>query len=125
MTPKNSKRPSRARRFAAAAGVVAVLDGTPAVAQPAGPGDVWAYYSELTAKGSFTFKMDGKQYTKSVGALRWDVPADRLTAAGLDRNFTAFCAEPLVGVTAGNTYRFDVQAPEDPAAYGLPATSRR
>ncbi|HYH67641.1 MAG TPA: hypothetical protein VD866_23290 [Urbifossiella sp.] len=122
MTPKNTNRSSRARRFAAAAGVVAVLDGSPALAQQPAAGDVWAYYSELHSKGSFSFKMDGQSYTKSVGALRWDVPTDRLTAAGLDRNFTAFCAEPLVGVTAGNTYRFDVQSPEDPLAYGLPAT---
>jgi hypothetical protein len=50
------------------------------------------------------------------------VPLDRLSAGGLDRNFTAFCAEPLVGVTAGNTYRFHVQNPEDPEAYGLPNT---
>ncbi len=123
MTPKNTNRPSRARRFAAAAaGVVAALDASPALAQQPATVDVWAYYAELNPKGSFTFKMDGQSYTKSVGALRWEVPTDRLTGAGLDRAFTAFCAEPLVGVTAGNTYRFDVQSPEDPLAYGLPAT---
>lgn len=122
MTPKNTTRRSRARRLASAAAVVAVLDGSPVLAQPAQPSDVWAHYVELSGKGTFSFKMDGQTYTKNVGALRWDVPADRLSAGGLDRNFTAFCAEPLVGVTAGNTYRFHVQNPEDPEAYGLPNT---
>ncbi len=122
MTPKNALRRSRARRFASAAIVVAALDGSPVMAQQpqVQTADVWAHYRGLAdAKGTFAFKMDGTSYTKTVGALRWDVPEDRFTGAGFDRTFTAFCAEPLVGVTAGTTYRFDLQRPEDPAAYGL------
>ena len=120
MTPKNdSPPPRRARRFAAAVAVAGVLDGGAAMAQTP---DILATYRGLDPQGRFAFKMNGEAHTKSVGALHWDVPAERLTAGGLDRSFTAFCAEPLVGVTAGTTYRFDVQSVDDPAAYGLPNT---
>ncbi|HEX4613593.1 MAG TPA: hypothetical protein VH092_35755 [Urbifossiella sp.] len=119
MTPKNTNRRPRLRRMASAVAAIGLLDGSPVQAQTP---EVWAHYVELNPKGSFVFKMDGQSYTKSVGALRWDVPLDQPSAGGLDRRFTAFCAEPLVGVTAGNTYRFNMQMPEDPAAYGLPDT---
>ena len=123
MTPKNTNPRSRARRFATAAAVVGVLDGSPALAQaPVADASIWAHYNGLDPKGTFAFKMDDQRYTKSVGALRWDVPRERLTAAGFDRTFTAFCAEPLVGVTACTTYRFDVQDINSPVAYGLPDT---
>lgn len=121
MTPKNDTPPARprARRFATAVAAAAVLDASPALAQNV---DILATYRGLDPQGRFAFKMGGEAHTKSVGALHWDVPADRFSAGGLDRSFTAYCAEPLVGVSAGTTYRFDVQSPDDPAAYGLPDT---
>jgi hypothetical protein len=128
MTPRNSTPPrSRARRFASAVAVAGVLDGSQALAQEpvaatAKTADVVAVYNGLNPTGSFSFKLNGESYTKPVGMLHWNVSPDRLTAAGLDRAFTAFCAEPLVGVAAGTTYRFDLQSPDEPAAYGLPVT---
>jgi hypothetical protein len=58
----------------------------------------------------------------SVGILNWDVPSSEFTTAGLDRTFRTYCAEAPIGVTSGKTYRFQVQSPSLPEAFGLPET---
>ena len=123
MTPRNTNGRSRTRvrRIAAAVAVAGLLDSPAAWAQAPTP-DVIATYGGLDPKGSFTFKMKGATHTKPVGLLNWDVPQDQFSTAGLDRSFKAFCAEPLVGVTAGNTYSFNLLSPDSTAAYNLPDT---
>ena len=59
----------------------------------------------------------------SVGILNWDVPSTEFTTAGLDRTFRTYCAEAPIGVTEGKTYRFEVQSPSRPEAFGLPETA--
>jgi len=107
------------RRFAAAAAVVGFFDTSTVWAQNP---EVIATYRGLDAKANFSFKMKGESYAKPVGLLNWDVPQEQFGTAGLDRAFKAYCAEPLVGVTAGNTYRFDILSPDEPPSYNLPDT---
>ena len=58
-----------------------------------------------------------------VGILHWDVPESEVTTGGMDRSFRTYCAEAPIGVALGTTYRFLIQAPEAPEAYGLPETA--
>lgn len=88
-------------------------------------------YQGADPKGEFAFKfvntkMKAREpagnYVRPSGLLRWTVPEDQFAANGLagqDAAFATFCAEPLVGVVAGRTYQFELQSPDDPAAYGL------
>jgi hypothetical protein len=120
MTPRRTDRRKRhpIRRLAATA-VVGLLDPGSAFGQNP---EVIATYQGLDGRANFAFKLKDQSHTRPVGLLNWVIPDDQFSTAGLPRTFPAFCAEPLVGVTAGNTYRFDLQNPEDPAAYGLPNT---
>lgn len=118
---------SRGRYFAAL--VAGLLIGGVSLAQNP---IITATYQEANPKDTFSFTTskgvapaaDGKLpvNTKNVGTLRWDVPTTQFGTSGLDRAFDTFCAEPLVPVNAGKTYRFEVQSPEVPEAYGLPDT---
>ena len=84
---------------------------------------ITATYQGAGARDTFAFKWKEKgQYTKSVGTLHWDVPVSQFGTSGLDRAFDTYCAEALVPIHAGKTYRFEVQSPETPEAYGLPDT---
>ncbi|MDB5306667.1 MAG: hypothetical protein JWO38_869 [Gemmataceae bacterium] len=58
----------------------------------------------------------------AVGMLNWEVPPSEFGTAGMDRTFRTYCAEAPVRVAAGNTYRFEIQSPAIPEAYGLPNT---
>src|SRR5262245_37820323 len=65
------------------------------------------YYQGLNPRGDFAFKWkDQGNHTRPVGTLNWSVPGEFAGTRGMGRDFRAFCAESLVGVTAGNTYRF-------------------
>lgn len=103
----------RTRGWLAAAVAVGLL--APGAARAQNSDRVSATYDGLGAKAAFTFKLDGVTYTRPVGRLNWTV-AGSFGTAGLERTFSTFCAEPLVGVTAGGTYPFRVTAPDDPAA---------
>src|SRR5262245_45142651 len=78
---------------------------------------VTATYESLQPSESFAFTLEDRKaekktaHTRSVGVLRWSVPATEFGTSGLGRNFVSYCAEPLVGVTTGKTYRFDLQKP--------------
>lgn len=105
--------------------LAAVLTGamfvTPAFAQ--GP-DLSATYLGPAAKENFAFTWKEKgNFTRAVSRMAWEVPATELSTGGLDRNFGTYCAEALVGVVAGKTYRFEVQLPEVPQMYDLPDTN--
>ena len=92
----------------------------PAPVQP----DLVATYQGPVAKELFAFKWKEKSgnFTRAVCRMGWEVPTTELSTAGLDRNFGTYCAEALVGVVAGRTYRFEIQMPEVPEMYGLPDT---
>ncbi|HJZ53844.1 MAG TPA: hypothetical protein VKE74_02740, partial [Gemmataceae bacterium] len=77
-------------------------------------------YEGLNPRGDFAFKWKDKgDHTRPVGVLNWSVPAESVGTRGMGRDFRTFCAESLVGVSAGDTYRFEITPPEVPAAFGL------
>lgn len=85
--------------------------------------EVIATYLKVDPNETFAFKLNGKgSFKKTVGTMYWDVPKSEFGTSGLDRAFQSYCAEPLVGVNAGKTYRLEVQSPEVTEAYGLPDT---
>ncbi len=106
------------RLFLAAALVATTT--LPAAAQTP---DVTAVYGGASNKQMLAFRMKGHgEFVKPIGLMNWEVPASEFGTAGLDRQFAAFCAEPLVGVTAGRVYQFSVHELERPENYGLPNT---
>ncbi len=81
------------------------------------------FYNRLDPKDSFKYKWKGVEKTCNVGAFQWEVPASEFATGGLDRNFTGFCAEILVPIQAGKTYRYQPEGLANPQAYALPATA--
>ena len=110
----------------ACVGLMAAVAATTLLAAPAALGQnpqVTALYQGANPKQDFSFTWKEKgNFTKPAGRLRWEVPASEFSTGGMDRSFTGFCSEPLVGIIAGNTYRYEVQTPEMPEAFGLPNT---
>ncbi|MBN9119630.1 MAG: hypothetical protein J0I06_10830 [Planctomycetes bacterium] len=120
MTSPNTNGQRRGRAgwlVAVAVGLVA-----PATAPAQAPDEVTARYEGLDSKANFTFRLRGEVHTRPVGTLNWTVPEKHFSTSSLGRTFKTYCAEPLVGVAAGNTYRFELLSPNHPAAYNLPDT---
>lgn len=118
-SPPGLGRTSLPYAFAALALAAAIPDATAEGPRP----EVSAVYLGQTAGASFSFHMDGRgSHTRNVGMLNWRVADSEFGTAGLDREFAAFCGDALAGVTAGSTYRFEMQTADLPAAYGLPDT---
>ena len=91
--------------------------------QPVGPNpEVIATYKGAQPKQDFAFKIKDKGYVRPAGTLHFVIPATEFGTSGLDRNFLSYCGEPLKSIVAGRTYRFELQAPETPEAFGLPDT---
>ena len=91
----------------------------PAPAEPVKTPQVIAYYQGLNPRADFAFKWKGEANTRSVGLLNWSVPGDRVSTGNMGRDFRTFCAQTLIGVTAGQTYKFEINMPELPSGYGL------
>jgi hypothetical protein len=77
------------------------------------------YYSKLEPKEEFKYRWKGKPAVANAGVFRWEVPETEFGTNGLDRNFTGYCAELLVPITAEKTYRFRVNSLYAPANYAL------
>jgi uncharacterized membrane protein YgcG len=80
------------------------------------------YYDRFDPKAIFKYKWKGEEKVCNVGAFHWMVPESEFATGGLDRNFTGFCAEVNVTITAGKTYRFRLISLLEPTNYGLEAT---
>ena len=102
-------------------GFLAVLIGVVA-AQPrvsAQTPELEVFYSKLEPKEQFKYKWKGKEGVVNAGVFRWEVPQKEFGTNGLDRNFTGYCAEVLVPITADKLYRFQVNSLYAPEDYGL------
>ncbi len=77
------------------------------------------FYTKLEPKEQFKYKWKGKEAVCSAGVFRWEVPQTEFGTNGLDRNFTGYCAEVLVPITADKTYRFRMNSIFAPENYGL------
>jgi hypothetical protein len=82
-----------------------------------------AFYHRLEPKETFKYRWKGEDKLCNVGAFGWEIPPSTFSTGGLDRNFTGYCAEILVPITAGQTYRFQPIGLNEPQSYGLPATA--
>jgi hypothetical protein len=83
------------------------------------------FYRKLEPREAFKFTWKGKASLVSAGVFRWEVPESAFGTNGLDRNFTGYCAEVLVPITADKTYRFRTNSLYDAANYGLKADDER
>ncbi|QJW99225.1 hypothetical protein [Frigoriglobus tundricola] len=79
------------------------------------------FYTKLDPKEPFKYTWKGKEGTCSAGVFRWEVPKTEFGTNGLDRNFTGYCAEVLVPITADQLYRFKVNSIYAPDNFGLAA----
>ena len=77
------------------------------------------FYTKLEPKAQFKYKWKGQAAVCTAGVFRWEVPQSEFGTNGLDRNFTGYCAEVLVPITADNLYRFRMNSIYAPANYGL------
>jgi hypothetical protein len=77
------------------------------------------FYRKLDPRDQFRYAWQGKEAVCSAGVFRWEVPAKEFGTNGLDRNFTGYCAEVLVPITADRLYRFRVNSLFAPENYGL------
>jgi hypothetical protein len=77
------------------------------------------FYRKLDPKDQFKYKWKDKEAVCTAGVFRWEVPAREFGTNGLDRNFTGYCAEVLVPITANKLYRFQVNSLFAPENYGL------
>jgi hypothetical protein len=77
------------------------------------------FYSKLEPKDEFKYKWKGKAAVSNAGVFRWEVPETEFGTNGLDRNFTGYCAEVLVPITAEKLYRFRVNSLYATTNYGL------
>jgi hypothetical protein len=77
------------------------------------------FYNKLEPKEQFKYKWKGKEGLANAGVFRWEVPQTEFGTNGLDRNFTGYCAEVLVPITAEKLYRFRVNSLFAPENYGL------
>lgn len=94
------------------------------------------FYTKLEPKEQFKYKWKGKEAVCTAGVFRWEVPSPEkggeFGTNGLDRNFTGYCAEILVPITAEKMYRFrinDIYAVKnysiDPESPNAPEAARR
>lgn len=81
-----------------------------------------ALYYQLDPKDTFKYKWKGDSKVCNVGAFRWYVPESEFSTGGLDRNFTGYCAEIDITITADILYRFRPISLYDPKNYGLEET---
>jgi hypothetical protein len=65
-----------------------------------------AFYTRLDPKESFKYTWKGQSQVYNVGAFQWEVPQSVFSTGGLDRSFSGFCAEVLVPMQSGKSYRF-------------------
>ncbi len=77
------------------------------------------FYTKLEPKEQFKYKWKGKEAVCSAGVFRWEVPQREFGTNGLDRNFTGYCAEVLVPITADKLYRFQMNSIFATENYGL------
>lgn len=77
------------------------------------------FYSKLEPREQFKYKWKGKEAVCSAGVFRWEVPQREFGTKGLDRNFTGYCAEVLVPITADKMYRFQMNSIFAAENYGL------
>ena len=77
------------------------------------------FYTKLEPKESFKYTWKGKPAVCTAGVFRWEVPPSEFGTNGLDRNFTGYCAEVLVPITADKVYRFRLNSIFAPENYGL------
>jgi hypothetical protein len=103
---------ARAHLFTAIASLLLVFAlHTPANAQePA----LEVFYTKLEPKEPFKYKWKGEEALVTAGVFRWEVPQTQFGTSGLDRNFTGYCAEIRVPITANNLYRFRMNSLYDP-----------
>ncbi len=79
------------------------------------------FYATLDPKEPFKYTWKGKSGRCAAGVFRWEVPKSEFGTSGLDRNFTGYCAEVLVPITANTLYRFRVNSLYAPENYGIAA----
>jgi hypothetical protein len=77
------------------------------------------FYTKLEPKEQFKFKNKDKEATASAGVFRWEVPETEFGTNGLDRNFTGYCSEILVPMTANKSYRFQIGSIAAPENYSV------
>src|SRR4051812_12865563 len=75
------------------------------------------YYTKLEPKDQFRYSWKGKGAVCTAGVFRWEVPQTEFGTNGLDRNFTGYCAEIRVPITAERLYRFRMNSLYDVANY--------
>jgi hypothetical protein len=68
------------------------------------------FYTKLEPREQFKYKWKGKEAVCTAGVFRWEVPQREFGTQGLDRNFTGYCAEVLVPITADKLYRFQMNS---------------
>jgi len=81
------------------------------------------FYTKLEPKEQFKYKMKGKEATASAGVFRWEVPETEFGTNGLDRNFTGYCSEIMVPMTANKTYSFKIGSIASPDNYAVSNSS--
>jgi len=77
------------------------------------------FYTKLEPKEQFKFKNKDKAATASAGVFRWEVPETDFGTNGLDRNFTGYCSEIMVPMTANKSYRFQIGSVAAPENYSV------
>ncbi len=80
---------------------------------------VTIYYQGLSPRGDFAFKWKDARDSRPVGLLNWSVPSELVGTGNMGRDFHTYCAQTLVGVTAGETYRYEIVDPALPKNYEL------
>jgi hypothetical protein len=105
----------RARLLALVAAIPIAL-AAPALATAQDPA-LEVFYTKLEPKEQFKYKWKGKEAVCSAGVFRWEVPETEFGTNGLDRNFTGYCAEVRVPITAEKLYRFRVNSLYDVKNY--------
>ncbi len=77
------------------------------------------FYRKLDPKELFTYKWQGKSATTSAGVFHWEVPESEFGTNGFDRNYTGYCAEVLVPIQPGKTYKFKAGSLYAPENFGV------
>jgi len=80
-------------------------------------------YTKLEPKEQFKYKIKGKEASSSAGVFRWEVPQTEFGTNGFDRNFTGYCAEVQVPITADKLYRFKIGSIDAPTNYSVDASA--
>lgn len=80
------------------------------------------FYNKLEPKEQFKYKIKGKEATASAGVFHWEVPKSEFSTGGFDRNFTGYCSEVQVPITAGKSYSFKMGSLYAPDNYSVSAS---